>query len=296
MTTSTEFVGAISRPCVSICIPVFNGEEYIEEAVQSILSQTWQDYELIVVDNASTDKTLEKIQMFQDSRLKIIRNKSNIGPVANFNKCLEVASGEFTKFLCADDLLFPLCVERQVMVLKDLANQNVVLVNCARQVIGADGKHWMVRRYGCVAERVPGRMAIRKTVRSGGNQIGEPTAVMLRTEVARKVGGFEEGQSLCMDLDLWCRMLKSGDLYVIPDVLCAFRVSRGSWSVGIGWAQTEAYHSFIQRRLLDDKTILTRSDRWRAIVYGALNGVGRMVFYQLLSALRCLEKKYIRNP
>ena len=153
----------------------------------------------------------------------------------------------------------------------------------------------MVRRYGCVAERVPGRMAIRKTVRSGGNQIGEPTAVMLRTEVARKVGGFEEGQSLCMDLDLWCRMLKSGDLYVIPDVLCAFRVSSGSWSVGIGWSQTEAYYSFIQRRVSDDKAILTRMDRWRATVCAAFNSVGRMAFYRVLSVLRCLEKKPIRN-
>ena len=97
------------RPKISIGMPVFNGENYIEKALDSILNQTYKNFELIIVDNASTDKTPQICRAYRqkDSRINYIRNKSNIGASPNFNKAFRLSNGEFFKWAAHDDLLAP---------------------------------------------------------------------------------------------------------------------------------------------------------------------------------------------
>jgi glycosyltransferase involved in cell wall biosynthesis len=90
---------------VSVCIPTFNYGRYIGRAVESVLAQTTRDFELLVVDNASTDETPDVLARFRDPRLRVHRNESNIGLFGNFRRCLELTSGELVKFLAADDWL-----------------------------------------------------------------------------------------------------------------------------------------------------------------------------------------------
>ena len=94
---------------VSILIPVFNREQFISECIQSALNQTFTDLEIVVVDNASDDSTWEICQRFseQDSRVRVYRNDRNIGPVRNWQRCIDEATGEYGKFLFSDDLIFP---------------------------------------------------------------------------------------------------------------------------------------------------------------------------------------------
>lgn len=112
---------------VSILIPVYNREILIEETVQSALNQTYKNIEIIIVDNKSTDNTWEVLQKLasQDDRIKIFQNETNIGPVRNWKRCIDEASGEYGKILWSDDLIAPEFLEKTVPY---LASDNVGFV------------------------------------------------------------------------------------------------------------------------------------------------------------------------
>ncbi len=99
------------RPLVSICIPTFNGARWIRECLTSALAQSYQPIEILVVDDGSTDGTVELVQSLKDERTRVIVNEQNQGMVHCWNKCIELARGEFVKFLFQDDVLYPDCTE-----------------------------------------------------------------------------------------------------------------------------------------------------------------------------------------
>jgi glycosyltransferase involved in cell wall biosynthesis len=99
---------------VSVLMPVYNSEDYINEAVLSILNQTHSHLEFIIVDDGSTDRTVEKIQMLNDARIKLLRNKENLGLAASLNMAIRKASGEYLARMDADDVSHPRRIEEQV--------------------------------------------------------------------------------------------------------------------------------------------------------------------------------------
>lgn len=119
-----------NKPRVSIGMPVFNGEKYLEEALDSILAQTYQDFELIISDNASTDHTQQICIEYanKDNRIHYYRNKKNIGAPRNYNRVFELSSGEYFKWAAYDDVLAPNYLEKCVIVLDN--NSSVVLCHC----------------------------------------------------------------------------------------------------------------------------------------------------------------------
>jgi glycosyltransferase involved in cell wall biosynthesis len=123
---------------VSIGLPVYNGERYLQSAIESALAQTHADLELIVSDNASTDRTGEIAGDFvsRDKRVRYVRNARNIGPVGNFNNVFQMARGEYFKWLAYDDVCLPEMIERCVAVLE--ADQTVVMATTRFREIGAD--------------------------------------------------------------------------------------------------------------------------------------------------------------
>jgi glycosyltransferase involved in cell wall biosynthesis len=134
--------GAMSdyrRALVSIGLPVFNGSNYIEVAIESILGQTLTDFELIISDNASTDDTEEICRRYaaQDARIRYHRNVSNIGASANFNRCFELASAKYFKWAAHDDVIEPTYLERCVAALE--SNPDAVLCQSLVRLIDADG-------------------------------------------------------------------------------------------------------------------------------------------------------------
>lgn len=215
------------RPTVSVCIAVYNCEQYIGQAIESVLAQTFGDYELVVADNASTDGTVAVVHSYEDPRIRLIRNERNIGPVANFDLVMRAGTGKYIKLLGADDLLYPTCLERQVAVME--ADPRLSLTACRRDIIDACD-NVILRRHGWWGRggHYEGRDAIRRIVRAGRNLLGEPITVLFRRDLLERVGGVDP---LMSDLDYWCRLLQTGDLYVIKDSLAAFRVSEGSQSV-----------------------------------------------------------------
>jgi glycosyltransferase involved in cell wall biosynthesis len=232
-------------PVVSVCIPVYNTERFIAAAITSALSQTYRDFEIVIVDNASTDTTAQILAAFTDPRIRAFRNDENIGAAANFNRVISLARGRYLKVLCADDLLYPSCLERQVAIFEADARTEIAMVGCSRDIIDDRGKRWLRRGFPGRAGRIDGNAAIRMTVRRGTNIFGEPAAILVRTEAARAAGAFDPHYGYCLDLDLWCRLLRGGGLYMIDETLCGFRVSSQSWSASIAHSQSREFAQFV---------------------------------------------------
>lgn len=207
-------------PKVSICIPVYNGERFLQQAVESVLSQSYPSFEILIIDNASTDGTSKLAADYAagNCKVRLFNNDKNIGLVGNLNRCLALAQGKYIKLLMADDLLLPGCVEQMVKGL-DL-HQTAKLVTCGRLIIDALGNKLGVKSYMRDDGIVQGSKAIARCL-FGGNYIGEPSAVMFRKcDVA---GAFREDLPQLSDMDMWFQLLEQGDLLSIAKPLCAFR-------------------------------------------------------------------------
>ena len=123
----------VTNPLVSIVIPVYNRELYIEDAIRSAISQTYQNIEIIIVDNCSTDSTWDILNEWEkkDNRIKIFQNDSNIGPVLNWNECFRHASGEYIKILWSDDWISHKFVEKCLSVFE----KNTAFVLSGYQIV-----------------------------------------------------------------------------------------------------------------------------------------------------------------
>ena len=109
---------AMTENKVSVLIPMYNGDQYIVAAIESVLRQSYSNIELIIVDDGSTDNSVNIMQQYlsADTRIQLIQNENNLGLVGNWNRCVELATGEWIKFLFQDDLLEPSCIERMVEI------------------------------------------------------------------------------------------------------------------------------------------------------------------------------------
>lgn len=277
----TDPSGEVARPAprVTVCIPVFNGEPYIAEAIRSVLDQTFADFEVLVSDNASTDSTVDIVLGFADPRVRLLRNETNIGAGRNYNRLLDEARGDFIKVLSADDRLLPRSLERMVGVLEDPANQGVVLVTARREVIDGAGEHLAMRGSSSPRGRVEGRQAIAEMVRTGTNMVGETSATLFRATVVERIGTFLDEAPYCVDMDYWFRMLATGDLYVIPEVLSSYRVCPGAWSFDVLDRQAADVIALLERELESGAAGVDRSDVRRGARAARRTVRMRRVFY-----------------
>ncbi len=279
----------MTQPKVSICIPVYNGETFIAETIHSALGQEFSDFELVISDNASTDGTERVVRSISDPRIRYERSAVNVGPVGNFNRCLELARGEYIKILCADDLLYPDCLKRQVAVLEDDKRREISLVSCARDIIDEKSRIRLRPRVKGISGRVPANQAVIRSIRTGTNIYGEPQSVLFRTDQGRAVGGFNPAYGFCLDLDFWFRLLTLGDLYRIEDACCAFRVSPNSWSTGLSGKQAVEFRRFLEDLKANSKFTLDEKDIARSLRRAARNDRMRRLFYIWLSVTELLR-------
>jgi glycosyltransferase involved in cell wall biosynthesis len=210
----------IMSPRISVCIPVRNGGAFLPLAVDSVLSQSFDDMELIIVDNCSTDGTAEWLERKAAAagKIRFFRNAADIGLARNFNACLAHATGAYVKFLCADDLLLPGSLQRMAAALD--AEASATLAVGARRLIDDKGATFAVQRYARKNLDIPGAQAINRCL-FGKNYIGEPSAVMFRRSAATR--GFREAFPHLIDLEMWFHLLEQGRLISLADEVCAIR-------------------------------------------------------------------------
>lgn len=190
-------------PLVSVCIPVFNGENFIRESIASVLEQKYTNFELLIVDNCSTDLTQNIIEEINDSRIRYIRNDVNIGAINNFSKCVDEARGKYFVLLPHDDILLAGALKEFVSVLDDEA---IGLVYSAIQVIDENGN----TRYKKINHDSNMTFTSEEAVKDIVNNFMPIQLTMVRTNILKKLGGFDLQYSLFSDVHLWLSVIFDG--------------------------------------------------------------------------------------
>jgi hypothetical protein len=261
-------------PRVSVVVPAYNSVAFIDATMRSILAQTFTDFELLVSDHSSTNGTWEALQRFTDDpRVRLSRLPYGGGAPANFNAVTNLATGEFLKLVCGDDLLYPENLSLQVAALA--AHPSAVLAASTRDIIDAAGTPVLRDRgLGGLRGEVTGKAAIRRTVLAGTNICGEPGSVLFRRDALSDVGGWDGRFPYVIDQATYCAVLVRGSLMAVPGPLAAFRLSRSQWSVQLTRAQCNQaialHHELgaVHPGLLDRDDLLVADARARATALG----------------------------
>ncbi|KWX56523.1 glycosyltransferase [Mycobacterium sp. NAZ190054] len=216
-----------TRPAVSICVPAYQAQRHLQATLDSVLSQDCDDFEVVVVDNNSSDGTGRLLDGVTDPRVRVLRNDVTVPMIDNFNIAVRSSRGRYVKLVCADDVLAPDCVRVQAAALD--AMPEVTLVSARTDFIDDDGEMMRPDRgLPGIVGRQPADKVVRRIVRSGTNPVGPPVAAMFRRSDFDRCGGFRHVTSFLSELDLWVRLLGRGEFYGVPRTLASFRISSGS--------------------------------------------------------------------
>jgi glycosyltransferase involved in cell wall biosynthesis len=229
---------------VSVCIPTYNGEKYLARCLDSILSQEFGDLEILIVDDRSTDGTREIIESYavRDKRIRFERNPVNLGMGGNWNRCLELARGEWIKFVFQDDFIEPSCIK----ILHSASHKNIPIIFCRRNFIFETGVPERVKKdylnhlievnqifsgLTYISAQKYSEVVLDFIDKPGFNLIGEPTAVMFHRDVISKFGKFNPYMIQTIDEEFWTRIAVNTGLIYVEEDLATFRLHDSSTSM-----------------------------------------------------------------
>jgi glycosyltransferase involved in cell wall biosynthesis len=233
-------------PRVTIAIPLYNKERYISETLDSALGQTFRDIEVLVLDNCSTDRSFDIVNAHTDSRIRAIRQPTNLGMTGNFNSALELADGEFVKLLCADDLLAPESIAKQVEAL-DAAGPKAAMAVSQHDLISARGRR-LIKGTGVpgMSGYYSGPEAVRSIREAAGNIFGTEAQLLFRKSSLKDIEWYREGFT---EIDFFLRLLTTGGAVVVPESLSSVRLSKGSASFKVAKTYADNFNSSLERAI-----------------------------------------------
>jgi glycosyltransferase involved in cell wall biosynthesis len=214
---------------------VYNGEKYIADAINSILTQTYKNWELIVIDDGSTDQTSEIVESFNNKKIKIITNEVNMGSSCSRNIAIAQAEGKYIAILDADDIALPKRLEIQRNYIEK--NPNIGLIGCQSENIDDNGDV-IPEQYVDLALPFPVESIYIKWKLLWTNVIGHSTA-MFKKSIFNNVNGYNESIPFSADLDLWTSMVQITDVFQIPQVLVQIRHHQSMMTVTINFEKRE---------------------------------------------------------
>ena len=229
----------MSNPLVSICIPTYNGDKYLVECLESCVNQFFKDFEIIICDDGSSDKTISIIESYalKYSFIKFTKNEKKLGLVGNWNKCIELSSGQWIKFVFQDDYISDDCLEKFVKEINDTSQ----LIVCKRQfILPEQASSDLVNYYTNVVRTLENtsnvlgnffspKLISKITVENIClNFIGEPSLIFFKKSIVNEVGLFNSSLKQICDLEFALRIASKFGLTYIPHQLCAFRIHQNS--------------------------------------------------------------------
>lgn len=198
---------------VTVLTSVYNGEKYLRKAIDSIFNQTFRDFEFLIINDGSTDRTAEILESYNDPRIKIINNEKNMGLTKSLNKGLKMAKGEYIARMDADDISMPDRLKKQVDFLD--AHQDYAVVGTFVKILNKDSE------VICLLERPIEDTEIRGFLKRD-NCIAHGS-VMIRKTCLIDVGLYDELMERSQDYELWLRLSEKYRLANIPNYLYMWR-------------------------------------------------------------------------
>ncbi len=270
---------SVVSPEVSVCIPAYRAEPFLGASIESVLGQTYLDWELVIVDNASPDRTGEVARSYDDPRIVVHTNPSTVPLADNWNRAVGLCRGRLVKLLPADDRIRPECLELQVKAMD--AHPGAALVACRRDLVDAEGRLLApgrgLRRLD--GPRAPGEV-IREILRSGINPLGEPGSWLFRREDYDRVGGFDPALAGAVDLDLATRLFLRGDLVGLTDSLAVFTVRGDSYTARTVRAQLGEHRRLLRRLAADRRWSVSRPQLCWALGASRVAAAKRSLLYR----------------
>ncbi|MGD8762769.1 MAG: glycosyltransferase [Desulfobacteraceae bacterium] len=208
-------------PKITVLMSVYNGSRYLRQAIESILCQTWSDFEYLIINDGSTDNSRDIVLSFDDPRIRLVDNPSNIGLTKSLNRGLQLAQAEYIARQDADDISYPERLERQVQFLDEYPD--VALLGTRARAIDEKGKSQKENLL-----RTPiGLLAIRWYLMFQ-NAFIHSAVIFRRSIIWEKLGGYDESFVRAQDYELWSRIARLYDVANLADVLLDHRFEYGS--------------------------------------------------------------------
>ena len=265
---------------ILVFVPTYNSEKYLRECLDSVLNQTFQDWECVISDDASTDKSVDIAREYEnkDSRFKVLTHEVNVGAANNWNRAKESNNSFATKILCADDYLMTGALEGQLDLLK---RNETAIVFSERYIIFPNGKklHPRLPKY---ASNISFNDAFKLYINLGRNIFGEPVTALFRTDVFVKSEGFYSKFEYSLDTSGYMAISRGQDVTFDNFVVGAFRVSKSQWSHQLRGKQFSHIFDFIDHLVEVEGIQVTK----REVLIGKIKVMGanllRVVLYTFL--------------
>ena len=265
---------------ILVFVPTYNSEKYLSQCLDSVLQQTFQDWECIISDDASTDKSVEIAREYEkiDSRFKVLTHEKNVGAATNWNRAKENNNSFATKILCADDYLLKDALQEQLDILQ--RNQTAIVFS-ERYIVFPSGKklHPRLPKY---ASNISFNDAFKFYINLGRNIFGEPVTALFRTDLFVKSEGFYPKFEYSLDTSGYMAIARGHDVTFDNYVVGVFRVSKSQWSHKLRGKQFAHIFDFIDHLVEVEGIQVTKTE----VLIGKIKVMGanlvRVFLYKFL--------------
>ena len=265
---------------ILVFVPTYNSEKYLRQCLDSVLQQTFQDWQCVISDDASTDKSVEIAREYEkmDSRFKVLTYEKNVGAANNWNRAKENNNSFATKILCADDYLLKDALKEQVDILQ--RNQTAIVFS-ERYIVFPSGKklHPRLPKY---ASKISFNDAFKFYINLGRNIFGEPVTALFRTDLFVQSEGFYPKFEYSLDTSGYMAIARGHDVTFDSSVVGAFRVSKSQWSHKLKGKQFAHVFDFIDHLVEVEGIQVSKTE----VLIGKIKVMGanllRVVLYKFL--------------
>jgi len=270
-------------PLITVLMPVYNGFKYLDEAMKSILNQTFSDFEFLIIDDGSTDQSIDQIMLYDDPRIRLVENKNNLGQSETLNKGINLATGKYIARMDQDDISMPERLKNQFEFMEN--NLDIDVCGSWLQLMG---------KYDGIVELETDSERIKINLLTNQN-LAHPSVMIRKSTLVKYQLNYDPTFIVGNDYDLWVRMFEYCSFANLPDPLLKFRMHDNQYSK-ILWEQNEVETNRILTNLL--KKIGIHPDDSDLIIHKKLftgYGIDSLFTGEVFKHLMCLRKSNLRK-
>lgn len=265
---------------ILVFVPTYNSEKYLRQCLDSVLQQTFQDWQCVISDDASTDKSVEIAKEYEkkDTRFKVLTHEKNVGAANNWNRAKENNNSFATKILCADDYIFHDSLAIQLNLLKRF---NTSIVFSERKILFPSGRslHPKLPKYG---QSLSFNEAFSLYIKSGRNIFGEPVAALFKTDSLISSKTFNSNFEFALDTFCYAAIANNENVTFDSNIVGVFRVSKSQWSYKMRSEQFFHDFEFIDHLIREEGVKISRFNVILGKVKVLLANMIRILVYKLM--------------